>query len=139
MRIWLTEINILYRTKFIFLAMVKNHLHCPQFSTIYPLLLNSFKWSGQQKVIQRIRMPYSLLCLFLSPLQFILTASSVISHEFWLNIKIFQLKKMCFISEPKFLFHTKALELPSIDHIPICYQHMPLGYCLQLCFLCSCI
>lgn len=93
MRIWLTEINILYWTKFIFLAMVKNHLHCPQFYTIYPLLLNNLKWSGQQKVIQRIRMSYSLLCPFLSALQFILAASSIVSHEFWGNIKNFQLKK----------------------------------------------
>lgn len=111
MRIWLTEINILYRTKFIFLAMVKNHLHCPQFSTIYPLLLNSLKWSGQQKVIQRIRMSYSLLCPFLSPLQFVLTASSIISHEFWWNITIFQLKKNVLYIRTKISLSHKSIRV----------------------------
>ena len=43
MRIWLAGTNILYWTKFIFLPMVRNHLHCLQFSTTYPLLLNSLK------------------------------------------------------------------------------------------------
>lgn len=91
--------------------MVKNHLHCPQFSTIYPLLLNSLKWSGQQKVIQRIRMSYSLLCPFLSPLQFVLTASSIISHEFWWNITIFQLKKNVLYIRTKISLSHKSIRV----------------------------